>query len=187
MTPLLAAATLLLALAGQLGLGLYAWAPLAWLGAVALFVVQLRDGAARRFPAGDLPLASPWQPVAVVAVLGLGVFSRVYRLDLIPSGLNHDVAWNGLYGLRILQGEPYTPYTTEAWGRETLMLYLQALGIRLFGVELPALIYPAVLAGILLLPIFYLWMREAFGPRLALAATFLLAVSGWHLVFSRIG
>src|SRR6185295_13531636 len=111
---------------------------------------------------------SPREVAAFSLVLAIGVFFRVYRLGLIPSGLNHDVAWNGLYALRILRGEPYTPYTAEAWGRETTMFYLQALGIRLFGVELPAMIYPAVLAGILLIPVFYLWLRELFGARAAL-------------------
>ena len=34
---------------------------------------------------------------------------------------------------------------------------------------------------------FYVWQRQMFGARVALVATFLLAVSGWHIVFSRIG
>jgi len=181
----LALASLLLAVAGQWWLGVYAFAPLLWLAALVLFARQLRDPLARMPPAAPLPASV--ELIAVALILVLAIFFRVYRLDLIPSGLNHDVAWNGLYALRILRGEPYTPYTAEAWGRETTMFYLQALGIRLFGVEMPALIYPAVIAGIALLPLFYLWQREMFGPRLALAGAFLLAVSGWHLVFSRIG
>jgi len=167
---LAAVATLLLAAAGQLELGISSWAPLAWVAALALFAFQLRDARARALPVLEPPLATRRRIAALVGVLAVGIFFCVYRLDLIPSGLNHDVAWNGLYALRILRGEPYTPYTAEAWGRETTMLYLQALGIRLFGVEAPALIYPAVVAGILLLPVFYLWLRELFGPRLALAA-----------------
>lgn len=179
--------TLLLAATGQYWLDSQPGAAILWLVALGLFAWQLRQENPRALPRGDdgLPLAA--ELGALLAILAVGVFFRVHRLDLIPSGLNHDVAWNGLYGLRILRGEPYTPYTHEAWGRETTMLYLQALGIRLFGVELPALIYPAVLAGIALLPVFYFWQREMFGARLALAATFLLSVSGWHLVFSRIG
>lgn len=184
MSALLAAVTFALALAAQLGLGAQPWAPYAWLAAVLLFLPQARS---RPLPAAEPSMAWRSEAAALAAVLAVGVFYRVWRLDLIPSGLNHDVAWNGLYALRILAGEPYTPYTAEAWGRETTMLYLQALGILLFGVEVPALVYPAVLAGILLLPLLYLWARELFGARLALAATFLLAVSGWHVVFSRVG
>jgi DNA-binding beta-propeller fold protein YncE len=179
---------LVLAVGGQYWLGVEPWAPWLWVAALLLFAVQLRPPEGPCLPPTDAaPLAPGIEIGALAAVLAVAVFFRVHRLDLIPSGLNHDVAWNGLYALRILRGEPYTPYTAEAWGRETTMFYLQALGIRLFGVETPALIYPAVAAGIALVPIFYLWQRELFGARLALLATALLAVSGWHLVFSRIG
>lgn len=184
----LACLALLLAGAGQYGLGEIGWpAGLLWIAALAIFFTRLRSGPGAYTTAAEVALPPASEAIAFAAIFALAVFFRLYRLDLIPSGLNHDVAWNGLYALRILGGEPYTPYTAEAWGRETTMLYLQALGIQLFGVEVPAMIYPAVLAGVLLVPVFYLWLRELFGVRLALVSTFLLGASGWHLVFSRIG
>ena len=41
-----------------------------------------------------------------------------------PAGMNHDAAFNGMYALHVLQGAPYTPYVSAAWGRETLFMYL---------------------------------------------------------------
>lgn len=164
-----------------------AWSLAAWGVAAVGFLLLLLDPEARQLPARELPLPPAVEWGGFAAVMLVAVFFRTYRLDLIPSGLNHDVAWNGLYAIRILQGEPYTPYVAEAWGRETLMMYLQALGIRLFGPELFAMTVPALIASIALVALCYFWVRELFGPRLALGAAFLLAVSGWSLVFGRIG
>ncbi len=161
-------------------------AAVAWAAAVLFFLIVILSTEARFLPGRDsMPARTEWVLFALVILVG--IFFRVYRLDILPAGLNHDVAWNGLYAIRILHGEPYTPYAAEAWGRETLMLYLQAVGVKLFGVEIFALVIPAVICGILLVPLVYFMGRELFGPRLAVAAALLLAVSGWHVVFSRIG
>ena len=42
----------------------------------------------------------------------------------VPPGMNHDAAFNGMYALHVLQGAPYTPYISAAWGHETLFMYL---------------------------------------------------------------
>jgi hypothetical protein len=115
--PTLATLTLALAAAGQYWLGETAWAPVAWLAALALFLWQLRQPDSRRLPTAEAATRR-LEAIGFAGVMAIAVFMRVYRLDLIPSGLNHDVAWNGLYALRILRGEPYTPYTAEAWGRD---------------------------------------------------------------------
>lgn len=123
----------------------------------------------------------------LAAVLAVGAFFMVFRIDSYPPGLNHDAAWEGLYALRILQGEPFTPYTPEAWGRETMTFYFRAVSAWLLGPTLLAVQAPGLVAGWLTLPFFYGWVRLMFGTRAALVATAFLAVSGWHLVFSRTG
>ena len=161
-----------------------AWAIAAIAGVILYFVG--RDAA-------DLPARSRHEMsrttewVAFAAVLLIGLFFVGYRIDEIPAGLNHDAAWEGLYAIRILNGEPYTPYTPEAWGRETLTFYFRAAAIWLMGPTMRAIQAPGMLAGVLILPLFYVWTRTMFGVRLALMATLFLASSGWHLVFSRTG
>ncbi len=164
-------------------------ARLAWATAAFLFGVAYFCAAdSRAFPGSDTPLSSSraeWVWLAVVLLLG--VFFVCFRIGEFPPGLNHDAAWEGLYALRILNGEPFTPYTSEAWGRETMTFYFRALSAWWMGPSVLAVQAPAMVAGILTLPFFYGWIRKMFGSRTALAATALLAVSGWHLVFSRTG
>jgi DNA-binding beta-propeller fold protein YncE len=161
----------------------------AWAVAAAAFVVLYFAAAqSRALPGAATAEMSPraeWMWLAVV--LGLGVFFVCFRIGEFPPGLNHDAAWEGLYALRILEGEPFTPYTSEAWGRETMTFYFRAAAAWLLGPTVLAVQAPAMIAGVLTLPFFYGWLRLLFGARVALAATALLAVSGWHLVFSRTG
>lgn len=189
---LLVVATLAAGVAGQFWLSI-AFDPqrsaLAWAAAtflfVASFVLSDRD---RQFPgsgAGGISPSMEW--VGLLAVLAVGLFFVAYRIGEIPGGLNHDAAWEGLYALRILEGQPYTPYAPEAWGRETLTFYFRAASVWLLGPTLLAVQLPGLIAGFLTLPFFYGWLRSMFGARVGLIATLLLAAAGWHLVFSRTG
>lgn len=165
------------------------WAAYAWGAAAILFVAsyflsdQNRELPARE--AGELDRTTEW--VLLGVVLAVGAFFSFYNAENFPPGLNHDSAWEGLYGIRILNGEPYTPYAIEAWGRETLTFYLRAASIWLLGPTKVAVLAPGMLLGFLTLPFFYWWARNMFGARFALVATLFLGVSGWHLVFSRSG
>ena len=119
-----------------------------------------------------------------VGALGL----RLHRIREIPWGINNDVAWNGLYALRILSGEePYTPYTAEAWGKETFFFYLVAAVFRVFGAGPITLVVPSIVAGALTVAVFYLLSRLLFDRRAAIVAAALLATLAWHLTLSRTG
>jgi sugar lactone lactonase YvrE len=165
------------------------WSAAAWIAAsvcVAWLFAASRD--ARILPpAGDAELPAAVERTLLVVVLCIGVFFVVFRLAEFPPGLNHDAAWEGMYAIRILNGEPYTPYVADTAGHETFTLYLKALSIRLLGATQLGVEGPSIVAGLLILPFFYWWSRSMFGARLALMATLLLGTSGWHLVFSRTG
>lgn len=161
----------------------------AWAAAAAGFLVlYAAAGGSRALPGSAAAAGASRSELGwLAAVLAVGVFFVCFRIDSFPPGLNHDAAWEGLYALSILDGIPYTPYTPEAWGRETMTFYFRAVSAWLLGPTVLAVQAPAMLAGILTLPFLYGWLRLLFGARVALAATALLAVSGWHLVFSRTG
>ena len=167
------------------------WSAAAWSAAVVCFVLLYVLGRdARELPAASAPepeLSRRVEWALLLLVCGIGVFFAVFRLSEFPPGLNHDAAWEGMYAMRILQGIPYAPYVSAAWGRETFTFYLRALSILILGPTKMAVQAPSVVAGILTLPFFYWWARNMFGVRFALLATLLLGVSGWHLVFSRTG
>jgi sugar lactone lactonase YvrE len=164
-------------------------AAIAWAAAFAVFLaLYLVDAPGRALPpASDVPPAAIEWPAAAVVLL-VGVVFRVYRLGTFPPGLNHDAAWNALYAASIVHTDvPYTPYVSSAWGRESLILYLQAAAIKLVGVEHLASMLPTVVAMAVMLPFFYWWVRTMFGTRAALVATLFIGATGWTLVYGRIG
>jgi DNA-binding beta-propeller fold protein YncE len=179
-------------LAGQYWLSidqLALWSAAAWLAALICFIlvyVLAPDACALPPPEEGLG-ARGLERLLLGVVLAAGIFMTVFRLHAFPPGLNHDAAYEGLYALRILHGLPYTPYTAEAWGRETFTFYLRAASIKLLGPTRLAVTAPSTVAGLLILPFFFVWARRMFGWRFGLVATLFLGVSGWHLVFSRTG
>ncbi len=189
---LLLLSTVATAAAGQYWLSVRhepSWSAAAWAGTVLAFVLLYAlHPAALELPSQQErinPLGL--ERVAIAVALAVGVFMTVFRLYQFPPGLNHDAAYEGLYGLRILHGFPYTPYTGEAWGRETFTFYLRAASIWALGPTRWAVTIPSTIAGVLMLPFFFVWGRRMFGTRFGLMAALFLGVSGWHLVFSRTG
>jgi DNA-binding beta-propeller fold protein YncE len=178
--------------AGQYWLSIHhvaEWSAVAWVAAAVCFVLLYASSPdARVLPSTDeaeLPRAVEWALCGLV--LCIGAFFVVFRLSEFPPGLNHDAAWEGMYAIRILNGERYTAYANEAWGRETFTFYLKAISIKLLGATPLGVEGPSIAGGIVILPFLYWWARNMFGARLALVATLLLGASGWHLVFSRTG
>ncbi|MBN1880220.1 glycosyltransferase family 39 protein [bacterium] len=119
----------------------------------------------------------------ILSAIGL----RLYRLEEIPSGINNDAAWNGMYALRILKGEPYTPFTDEAWGKETLYFYLIAASFRLLGVSVYSLYLPCMIASLLTAAALYLLCGRFWKWQTAVTAAAIYAVLAWNITFSRTG
>ncbi|MBI2955159.1 MAG: glycosyltransferase family 39 protein [Chloroflexi bacterium] len=122
---------------------------------------------------------------AVGGVLLIALFMRVHLIDSVPGGLYLDEADNGLVGLKLLQSE-YSPFTEVRDSNATLYFYLLGFSAEIFGTSAFALRLVAVSIGVLTVAVFYVLARRFFSGKAALAATFLLAVSRWHVNFSRI-
>ncbi|MBN1296656.1 glycosyltransferase family 39 protein [bacterium] len=125
--------------------------------------------------------------ILVLILLLTALFFRVHRIDEIPTGINNDAAWNGLYAYRILDGEPYTPFTSEAWGKSTLYFYMIAAGFALFGAGPSTLYLPCILVGILTVLCLFFLGRLLWNESIGFSAAFLTAVMAWHVTFSRTG
>ncbi|MBI1950271.1 MAG: glycosyltransferase family 39 protein [Acidobacteria bacterium] len=171
----------------------------------------LPDRAAADGPAARrLPARVEW--VLVALVLAGGLHLRLYRVDLVPWGLNNDEAINAIEAQEIAAGKPLASLTVRGLNRETMFHYLAAFSFKFAGMELnllramPAvfglsprlvqdplmdLVFPpravAIVAGALTLLALYLFARDRFGWRVALLAMAFLAVSPWHLLYSRVG
>ena len=113
---------------------------------------------------------------------------RLPDLATAPPGLHYDEAANGILASEIgLQGERpiFIPSYT---GKEVLFFYLAGGMMRLLGVSIFSLRLTAAFIGLLTIAATYWLGREwQLDRRIALIAAALIAVSFWHLLFSRLG
>ena len=152
-----------------------------WLLGAALFVAGLWIGSQRpKWPLGRL------ETLLLALIVFLALFMRTYRLGDMPPGVYLDEADNAVWGLRFLQ-EPYSPFTEQRHGNATLPFQLLGVALRLFGVQASVLRGFAVAIGLLTVLAFYFLAREMFGTPSALIGTAFLAISRWHVHFSRVG
>lgn len=125
-----------------------------------------------------------------LAVLGcivlLAAALRLYLWATVPPGVHVDEAINGLNGLGVLLRNHYPVFFENSDGREILMPYLIAGSFRLFGICLFAFKAVPLVIGLMTIGVVYLLGRELFGSKVGLLAAFLMAVSKWHLMISRV-
>lgn len=139
---------------------------------------------------------SEW--IFLLIILVIAVFVRLWQLDLIPPGLYPDVAINGNDALEILKTGNFKVFYPENNGREGLFMWLIAASFSIFGVSIWSIKIVAAIIGILTVLGLYLLVKEIFEKTnnqqstinkeaVALLSSFFLAVSFWHINFSRIG
>lgn len=126
--------------------------------------------------------------VLVVAVAGLMLFFRLYRIDSIPSEPFSDHAEKILDVYEITSGNTLIFFPRNT-GREAIQMYWTLLVATVFdtGFSFLSLKLGTALLGILTLPFIYQLGREWGGPRVGLFALFLFGVAYWPNVISRIG
>lgn len=132
--------------------------------------------------------------IILIAVLILAFALRFYRLDSLPA-LNADEAALGYNAYSLLEtgkdehGNPW-PIHFQSFNDYKpglyvymIMPFVKILGLNVWSVRIPAAFLSVVTVGILYLLVKQIYKRGLF----ALFATFLLAVSPWHIHFSRGG
>ncbi len=127
--------------------------------------------------------------ILLVIILIIATFFRAYHFKTTPPGLYPDEAMDGTNAEQALQTHQFKVFYPENNGREGLFMNIQAVFLRFFGVDEPwVLRLPSAIFGILtVLGLFFLAKELFRRDDLALLATFLIAVSFWHIMFSRIG
>lgn len=124
--------------------------------------------------------------VLVLLIVILAAFLRMYRLGEFPPGLYPDEAMNTTDAIRAMNTGHYLLYYSNNNGREGLFMNLIAMSFRLFGTNIVTLRMVSAVIGTLTVVAIYFLGRELFGRRTGLIASFLVAVSYWHINFSRI-
>lgn len=129
----------------------------------------------------------------LVGILVIAAFLRFYRLDSLPPGDNVDSAEYGLDALGILQGERPVFVPTNR-GREALFSYLVAASFMVLKPSTLGIYATSALVGLATVPLVYLVGQELFIEEdrnrrraASLLAALTVAVSYWHLNWSRYG
>ena len=124
--------------------------------------------------------------VVVLLLLVIAAPTRLLGLDVLPPGLFHDEAYEGIDAVRILNGARPV-FLPENYGREPLYAYVMAPLIALGGPTSVAVRATSALFGLLAIPAAYFWGRVFFGSGAGLLVAALTAASYWMLHESRVG
>ncbi|MFN8533897.1 MAG: glycosyltransferase family 39 protein [Dehalococcoidia bacterium] len=127
----------------------------------------------------------------LIGVLLVAALLRLPALDAAPPGVNNDVAFDAVDGLKILDGDLRVWFPGN-FGREPIEMYLLAASSALFGRNPLAIRFPTAAAGILAVaaavPLALRLFRSRPDARLiALLGAAVMAVNFWHVFWSRIG
>ncbi len=145
------------------------------------------------------------EPALLLAICALGLILRVYNLHSIPPGLYNDEAAYAMDALDVSQGAHLAVFYERNNGREPLFIWLAGLVFRLLGASAYTLRLTAAIIGTLTIaatywmvraetrfstraaPIGSVWARQDFTIWAAAWVSLFLAVSYWHISFSRLG
>jgi len=151
--------------------------------------------------------------IFLLIIIAIACFLRLWQLDLTPPGLYPDEAMNANDALDSIQNKDFKFFYPENNGREGIFIWIIALSFTVFGPSIWSLKLVSAIFGILTVLGVYLLTKEIlsqpikngplpfdiqkklrkkdkgfnFAQCIALLSSFFLAVSFWHINFSRIG
>ncbi len=149
-----------------------------------------------REPYSDVPYGTVMQRsrgelLILIAIMLAAAALRFYKVAYTPMGLSLDEGDIGLFAQQAAQGNfsQTPPLGAITWYQLPSMAPLtEAIGLKLFGLNSPlGLRLPTVIAGILVVFVFYQLLRIMFGARTALIGAALIAVGNEQLRFSQAG
>ena len=124
-------------------------------------------------------------------ILVVSIFFRLWQLNSTPPGLYSDEAINGNDALKTLENKDFKLFYPENTGREALFIWLASISFSIFGPSIWSLRLVSSMVGTLTVLGLYFLSKEMFwnkqqGSAIALLSSFFLAISFWHINFSRI-
>ena len=131
----------------------------------------------------------------IFLVLILAIFLRIWQLDKVPVSLFGDEVDVGYHAYSLLKtGKDYSGnflpihLRSLAEWRAPLYIYSAIPTVGLFGISPLGVRLPAAIFGILGVALLYLLTKEITSNRsVSLLSAFFLAISPWHLQYSRAG
>lgn len=117
-------------------------------------------------------------------IILLGAFLRFYNLDYLPMEMYGDIIEGYKFTEEILTGK--WPFYFVL-GNGPLFFYLVSILAKIIGLSFLTMKITSSLVGIAIIFTTYLLGKEVFDEETGLIAAFLMAVSKWPLIFSRLG
>lgn len=118
----------------------------------------------------------------LILSIAAGVILRFLCLETRPLGLDSDQALVVVQGIDDLNSGRWALFQPAMTRFETFTAYLYALTWKAFGSARPL----ALMLSLAELVLLFVLVRRHRGPRVALVATMILAVSPWHWFYSRV-
>ena len=133
--------------------------------------------------------------IFLFSIIVLATFLRFWQLGKVPIAPDWDEVSLGYNAYSILQtGKDeygkFMPIILRSFDdyKPALYTYLAIPTVKLFGLNLVAVRIPSAIFGVLAVFITFFLIKELFKKdSLALLSSFLLAISPWHIQFSRVG
>ncbi|MBP9669868.1 glycosyltransferase family 39 protein [Candidatus Woesebacteria bacterium] len=133
-----------------------------------------------------------FQSHALVSIIVLAIVLRLVNLSTNPPGLNWDEVSMGYSAYSILEtgrdewGVKF-PILFRSYGewKSPVYIYLIVPFIKIFGLNEWGVRLPAAIFGVFSVYLTYLLGKKLYSNEVGLWASFLLAVSPWHLMLSR--
>lgn len=146
----------------------------------------------RVLPEREASAAAPWALArweigVLLLIVAVAAVVRFTDLADIPPGVQGDEAAIAIEGRRVREEGWIGPYSPIAAGMPTGVIYAVSGAQRLFGDSIHSVRLVAAFFGTLTVPLLYLLMRRSFGRYAAVAGAGFLAVTGWHIHYSRMG
>lgn len=135
---------------------------------------------------------------SLIFIVILGFLIRIWRIDIIPPGINRDEASIGYTAYSILKtGKDeygtFLPLSIKSFGdwKLPLYVYLDIIPVKLLSLNELSVRFPSAILGTLTIIVTYFLILEIFQINnkkqlVALIGAFLLAISPWHIHFSRV-
>jgi 4-amino-4-deoxy-L-arabinose transferase-like glycosyltransferase len=128
-----------------------------------------------------------WELAAVAALTVAAATVRVVILTHLPLPFEQDEAALAHESLHVLEGQTENMFMSGLQGHATMQYFAQAVFLKVFGINVFAIRLVSAVAGIVTIPLLYLFLRQLFGRTTALLAATYVVGYHLHLHFSRIG
>ena len=130
--------------------------------------------------------------IILIAILLVGIITRVIKFGEIPIGLNVDEA-GIIYDAYCIEeygtdrfNNSYPVYMINfGGGQSALYTYVTAILFKIFGVSLTVARIPALIFSILFMVFGFLITKDFKNKKLAILVEFLIAIAPWHFMQSR--